>query len=271
MFLSILGISWFWFYGALVLAQLPLYTKDVLGGSEQVVTVLLVMFSAGVGIGSLLCERLSGRKVEIGLVPFGSIGLTVFAVDLYFATPDGRGTNLSAREFIDAPGSWRVLLDMGLIGMFGGLFIVPLYALVQQRTRREIMSRVIGANSILNAVFMVVAAGFGALALHVGPDDSAAVVADGCVECVRRDLYLQPGARVPAALHRVAAGAFRVSARSRAASKTFPSKGPALLICNHVGFADAIVISAAMPATDPLHHGKQHLQDPGAEHRCSAA
>ena len=87
MFLSILGISWFWFYGALVLAQLPLFAKDVLGGSEQIVTLLLVLFSAGIGIGSLLCERLSGHKVEIGLVPFGSIGLTVFAVDLYFATP----------------------------------------------------------------------------------------------------------------------------------------------------------------------------------------
>ena len=94
-FLSILGISWFWFYGALVLAQLPLFAKDVLGGSEQIVTLLLVLFSAGIGIGSLLCERLSGRKVEIGLVPFGSIGLTVFAVDLYFAVPDapaGSGT-----------------------------------------------------------------------------------------------------------------------------------------------------------------------------------
>jgi MFS family permease len=167
-FLSILGISWFWFYGALVLAQLPLYTKDVLGGSEEVVTVLLVMFSAGVGIGSLLCERLSGGKVEIGLVPFGSIGLTVFAVDLYLATPAVTGANLSASAFIHAPGSWRVLLDMALIGMFGGLFIVPLYALVQQRTRREVMSRVIGANSILNAVFMVVAAALGALALQAG-------------------------------------------------------------------------------------------------------
>ena len=87
MFLSILGISWFWFYGAMVLAQLPLYSKDVLGGSEEVVTLMLVVFSAGIGVGSLLCERLSGRKVEIGLVPFGSIGLTVFAVDLFFATP----------------------------------------------------------------------------------------------------------------------------------------------------------------------------------------
>jgi hypothetical protein len=152
-----------------VLAQLPLYSKSVLGGSEEVVTLLLVIFSAGVGLGSLLCERLSGHKVEIGLVPFGSIGLTVFAIDLYFATPHSpSGVALGALEFAHQAGSWRVLLDLGLIGVFGGLFIVPLYALVQQRTRREIMSRVIGANSILNAVFMVAAALLGATALQAG-------------------------------------------------------------------------------------------------------
>src|SRR4029077_12329591 len=112
-FLSILGISWFWFYGALVLAQLPLYSKDVLGGSEGVVTLLLVVFSAGVGVGSLLCERLSGHKVEIGLVPFGSLGLTIFAVDLYFATPRvPHGVGLSALEFARSPGAWHVLLDL---------------------------------------------------------------------------------------------------------------------------------------------------------------
>ena len=86
-FLSVLGISWFWFYGATFLSQFPSYSKDVLGGNEHVVTLLLMTFSVGVGTGSLLCERLSGHKVEIGLVPFGSIGLTLFALDLYFASP----------------------------------------------------------------------------------------------------------------------------------------------------------------------------------------
>jgi 1-acyl-sn-glycerol-3-phosphate acyltransferase len=168
-FLSILGISWFWFYGALVLTQLPLYSKDVLGGSEEVVTLLLVLFSVGVGTGSLLCERLSGKQVEIGLVPFGSLGLTVFAVDLYFATPrPALGEALSAAEFIRQAGTWRILMDIGLIGLFGGFFIVPLYAIVQQRARRAAMSRIIGANNILNAVFMVAAAALGAVALEAG-------------------------------------------------------------------------------------------------------
>ena len=138
-------------------------------------------------------------------------------------------------------------MDLGLIGVFGGFFIVPLYALVQQRSRREVMSRVIGANSILNAVFMVVAALLGALALQRGPDDPAAAAAHRHSQRVRRDLHLQTGAGVPAALHRVAAGALHLSAANAAASRTFPTQGPALLICNHVGFADAIVISAACP------------------------
>lgn len=245
-FLSILGISWFWFYGAVVLAQLPLYTKDVLGGSEEVVTVLLVMFSAGVGIGSLLCERLSGRQVEIGLVPFGSIGLTVFAVDLYLATPAMAGNNLSARDFIHAPGTWRVLMDMALIGLFGGLFIVPLYAMVQQRTRREIMSRVIGANSILNAVFMVVAAGVAALALHFGLTIPQLLLLTGVLNAFVA-LYIY--SLVPEFLLRFIAWLLIhfVYRLDRRGVDNIPETGPALLICNHVGFADAIVISAACP------------------------
>jgi 1-acyl-sn-glycerol-3-phosphate acyltransferase len=245
-FLSILGISWFWFYGALVLAQLPLYSKEVLGGSEQVVTVLLVMFSAGVGIGSLLCERLSGHKVEIGLVPFGSIGLTVFAVDLFLATPTTAGANLSAREFIQAPGSWRVLLDMGLIGLFGGFFIVPLYALVQQRTRHEVISRVIGANSILNAVFMVVAAGLAALALHAGLTIPQLLLLTGVLNAFVA-VYIY--SLVPEFLLRFIAWLLIhvVYRLDRRGIENIPEEGPALLICNHVSFADAIVISAACP------------------------
>ncbi len=246
-FQSILGISWFWFYGALVLAQLPLFAKDVLGGSEQIVTLLLVLFSAGIGIGSLLCERLSGHKVEIGLVPFGSIGLTAFAVDLYFAVPQSPpGTALSAAQFIALPGSWRVLLDLGLIGVFGGFFIVPLYALVQQRSRREVMSRVIGANNILNAVFMVVAAILGAIALNAGLSIPELLLLTGMLNAVVA-VYIYT--LVPEFLLRFLAWLLVhfVYRLGRRGIENIPAQGPALLICNHVGFADAIVISAACP------------------------
>src|ERR1043165_5634620 len=112
--LSLLGISWFWFYGATMLAQFPNYAKDVLGGDETVFVLLLTVFSVGIGTGSLLCERLSGRKVEIGLVPFGAIGLTVFGVDLFFATP-APADGASFTAFIAAPGHWRLLADLALL------------------------------------------------------------------------------------------------------------------------------------------------------------
>jgi len=246
-FLSILGISWFWFYGALVLAQLPLYAKDELGGGENVVTLLLVVFSAGVGIGSLLCERLSGHQVEIGLVPFGSIGLTAFAVDLYFATPhDPFGAALSASEFIHQPDAWRILLDLGLIGIFGGLFIVPLYALVQQRSGREVMSRVISANSILNALFMVTAAALAASGLRLGMTIPQLLLMTAVLNAFVA-LYIY--SLVPEFLLRFLAWMlvtfiYRLEKRG---IEHIPERGPALLICNHVSFADAIVISAACP------------------------
>ena len=243
--LSILGISWFWFYGALVLAQLPLFSRDVLGGNEEVVTILLLVFSAGVGIGSLLCERLSGHKVEIGLVPFGSIGLTAFAVDLYFAVPHApAGSGLSALDYLHTAGAWHVLLDLGLIGVFGGFFIVPLNALVQQRARREVISRVIGANSILNAVFMVAAAIFGAAALKWGMSIPQVLLAAGILNaCVAIYIY----SLVPEFLLRFFAWLLvNVMYRLRASGlDRIPERGPALLVCNHVGFVDAIVISAA--------------------------
>lgn len=156
-FLSILGISWFWLYGALFLAQFPAYTKNVLGGSEATVALLLLAFTLGIGIGSLLCERFSFGRIELGLVPLGSIGLSLFALDLAFASPHGpaEGAPLAALALLALPATWRVLADLLLLGTFGGLFIVPLYAAIQQRSSVERRARVIGANNVLNALFMV--------------------------------------------------------------------------------------------------------------------
>ena len=165
-FLSILGISWFWLYGAMFLAQIPAYGKYVLGGGEGAVTLLLATFTVGIGTGSLLCERLSARHVELGLVPLGSIGLTIFGLDLAFASmalPPVAG-ELPVGALLGQPGVWRVLADLLLLGLFGGFFIVPLYALVQLRSAAEKRARIIAANNILNALFMVVGA-LGAAAL----------------------------------------------------------------------------------------------------------
>ncbi len=157
---SLVGNSWFWFLGAVYLTQIPTFAKEWLHGDESVVTLILTVSSVGIALGSMLCEKLSGRKVEIGLVPFGSIGLDRL-----------RHPPLVARRR-HSPGevpydwlavlrhheTWAVLADILFIGIFGGFYIVPLYALIQARTDEDKRARVIAANNILNALFMVAAA-----------------------------------------------------------------------------------------------------------------
>ena len=139
-----------------VLSQFPSFAKDVLHGNEQVASLLLVVFSIGIGTGSLLCEVLSRRHVEIGLVPLGAIGMSVFAIDLYFASrglpasrADGRG------QFMGQPAHWRVMADLALLSLFAGLYSVPMYALIQLRSQPTHRARIIAANNILNALFMI--------------------------------------------------------------------------------------------------------------------
>lgn len=168
--LSLLGISWFWFYGATVLAQFPNYAKEVLHGDESVFILLLTVFSFGIGVGSLLCEKLSGHKVEVGLVPLGAIGLTLFGADLYFyslAVPVA-GAHQDYAAFLVQAANWRGLMDIVLLGVFGGFYIVPLYALIQTRSEKSHQSRVIAANNILNALFMVISAGVSMLLFRLG-------------------------------------------------------------------------------------------------------
>jgi len=223
-FLSILGISWFWLYGALVLSQLPDYAKSILQGSETTVTVLLATFSVGVGVGSLLCERLSGHKVEIGLVPLGSIGLTIFGADLYLES--------------------RTYLDLFLMGVFGGFYIVPLYALIQSRTPKSHLSRVVAGNNILNAVFMAVGALFAIAMIRMGFSVTAILLAAALLNALVA-VYIYT--LVPEFLMRfmvwiLVHTVYRVR---RAGLERVPDDGPAVIVCNHVSYVDALVITAA--------------------------
>jgi MFS family permease len=158
-FLSILAISWFWLYGALLLAQFPAYTKSVLAGDESMVTVLLAVFSVGIGAGSLLCDKLThrrGKLVEPGLVPIGALGMTLFGIDLALVAPAQVADGLQPLAvLLHNASTWRILADLLFLGGFGGLYCVPLYALVQQRSSAEYRARIIAANNILNALFMV--------------------------------------------------------------------------------------------------------------------
>ena len=162
--LAIVAISWFWFYGATLLAQFPNLAKDVLHGDESLFILLLSVFSIGIGIGSLLCEKLSKGRIELGLVVFGAIGLSLFGADLYVASTSIHAASGDAMQtylsFIDTLNHWRLLADIALIGLFGGFYIVPLYVLVQTRAEKSHQSRVIAANNIMNAFFMVASAGF---------------------------------------------------------------------------------------------------------------
>jgi 1-acyl-sn-glycerol-3-phosphate acyltransferase len=246
-FLSVLGISWYWFLGAMMLAQFPDYARYHLGGHETTVTLLLAVFAIGVGLGSLLCEWLSGHKIEIGLVPFGSIGLSVFILDLCLASP-ARGAIPpgSLAAFLASPGSWRILADLVLIGAFGGFYIVPLYALVQVRSDPGHVSRVIAANNILNALFMVVAALFGAAMLKAGGTIPQLFLAAAILNAaVAVYIYLL----VPEFLMRFLAWILihSIYRLRKTGLENIPERGAALLTCNHVSFVDAVVVLAASP------------------------
>jgi len=243
---SMLGISWFWFYGAIYLAQLPVFTRDVLGGDEHVFTLLLATFSIGIGVGSLLCERLSGRKVEMGLVPFGSIGLTLFAIDLWLATRGLHPTGtMTLGAFAAMASSWRVLADILLLGAFGGFYIVPLYALIQTRSQPSHRSRIIAANNILNALFMVVSAGVAIGLLRAGLTIPQLFLVVGLLNAaVATYIYLL----IPEFLMRFLAWLlvhtfYRVRVEGL---DNVPEHGACVIVCNHVSYVDAVVIAASV-------------------------
>ncbi|MBE9548631.1 MAG: MFS transporter [Proteobacteria bacterium] len=162
---SVLGISWFWFFGATFLVQIPSFTYNLLGGDKHLMSFLLGLFIVGISLGSLLCEKLSRHQIEIGLVPLGSLGLTVFGIDLYFASPESAQQVMNIAGFFNLPHSGRMVFDLIMIGVFGGFYTVPLYALIQQRTPPEHRSRVIAGNNIVNALLMVISAGMAMLLL----------------------------------------------------------------------------------------------------------
>lgn len=242
-FLSVLGISWFWFFGATILAQIPTYAKHTLGGEESVTTLLLTFFSLGIGIGSLICERLSGRKVEIGLVPLGAFGMTLFSIDLFFANhATGALPELSASEFLQHWSNWRVLIDASLIGAFGGLFIVPLYALIQQRCDRQYLSRVIAGNNILNAFFMVLSGTMAMILISFNVTVPEIILITGVLNVI---VAIYIFTLVPEFIMRFLVW-IMVNTLYRIKLKgldKIPEDGACVLVCNHVSFMDALIIA----------------------------
>jgi len=246
-FLSMLGNSWFWFYGALVLSQFPLYAKDYLHGDHSVFVLLLTIFSLGIGAGSLLCEKLSGRKVEIGLVPFGAIGLSLFGIDLYFASLGYTHTTpVDFAGVLAQPGTPRILADILLLGVFGGFFIVPLFALIQTRCDPQHVSRTIAGMNILNALFMVASAGVAVFLIKRGFTIPEMFLTTALLNAV---VAIYIFSLVPEFLMRFLAWLLihTIHRVSTVDVERIPEEGPAVLVCNHVSYVDAIVILAASP------------------------
>ena len=246
-FLSLLGNSWFWFYGAIILAQFPLFAKDFLRGDHSVFVLLLTVFSFGIGAGSLLCEKLSGHKVEIGLVPFGSIGLSVFGIDLALASQAYvAAQDVTAMQFITQPGAIRLLADIVLLGVFGGFYIVPLFALIQTRCEPGHLSRTIAGMNILNALFMVVAS-LAASAMLVKGFTIPQIFLATAILNVFVAAYIF--SLVPEFLMRFLAWILihTIHKVRGIGTEHIPEQGPAVLVCNHVSYLDAVVLMACSP------------------------
>jgi 1-acyl-sn-glycerol-3-phosphate acyltransferase len=246
--LSILGISWFWLFGALLMIQLPVFVSSVIGGATSVFTLCLVIFSLGVGMGSLLCERLSRGQIELGLVPFGAIGLTVFGLDLYLATHGhvARGTELGWLEVVADSAHWRMLADFGLVGVFGGFYSVPLFAIMQSRSDPQKRSRIISANNVLNSLFIVGAAGLSflgrsVLGLSIPEVFLAAAVLNALVAVYIFTLLPEFLLRFLTWLAMSTMYRLRIDGLERV-----PEDGPGLVVCNHVSFVDGFLVGAAV-------------------------
>ena len=245
---SLVGNSWFWFLGAVYLTQIPAYSKEWLYGDESVVTLILTVFSIGIALGSMLCERMSGHKVEIGLVPFGSIGLTIFGLLLWWhsggfpeaAQPHDWLAVLSHGQ------AWWILGSILGIGLFGGFYIVPLYALIQSRTAEHERARVIAANNILNALFMVVSAIVSILFLSVAELSIPQLFLVISLMNIAVNSYIfkiVPEFSMRFLIWLLGHSLCRVEHKGLDA---IPEEGAAVLVCNHVSFVDALLIGGAV-------------------------
>ncbi len=246
---SILGVSWFWFFGTVLTSQLPTYAVVNLGGNEVLYIFALALFSLGTGTGSLLCEKLSGRIVEIGLVPLGAFGMSAFLLDLYFArTGVATVAGLDVAGFVQQPGSWRIIIDLLGVGLFTGFFVVPLFALIQSRTPKSEMSRVFAALNIQNSGFIVLAAVLGLLSQRllgwtIPQVFLALAVANVLVAICIFSI-------VPEFLMRflswvMVRSLYRL--RVKGVEANVPDEGAALIVCNHVSYMDALILSAVIP------------------------
>ena len=249
---AILGVSWFWFFGTIITSLLPVWAERNLGGvadSSLLYIAALALFSIGTGAGSLLCEKLSGRTVEIGLVPLGAFGMSAFLLDLYFARPGAAPVGgLQLADFLAQPGSTRIIIDLLGIGFSTGLFVVPLFALIQSRTPNNQMARVFAALNIQNSGFIVAAAGVGLLTQQLlgwsAPQLLLALAIANALVAVWI-FSIVPEFAMRFASWLMVRTLYRL--RVEGVEEHVPDEGAALLVCNHVSYMDALILAAVIP------------------------
>ena len=250
LFLAILGISWFWLIGSVFLSQFPAFAKDVLGADDHVVTLFLTAFSLGIGAGSMLCNKLLKGEISVRYVPVGALGVTLFTVDLYFASgrlSGGGSDTLGLTDFLAQPAAWRVLGDLLALSIASGFYIVPLYTLLQERSAPSHRSRVIAANNIINAVFMVAGslATVGLIALHVSVPEIFLILGLLNFLVAIYICRLLPEVAIKGALAWLLRLVYRVELRGLA---NFAAAGErTVIVANHVSFLDAVLLASFLP------------------------
>ena len=244
-FQCIIGISWFWFLGACYLTQFPNFAKSNLGGQASSVSFLLTLFSIGIAIGSMLCDRLSQNRIDPGIVPIGSFGISLFGFGLYAMTPTVIPVSHSIMTFIAQPSLWPVFISLLLLGVAGGIFIVPLYTLMQQRAQADQRAQIIAANNIWNAVFMVISAiaAIVCLSLLQLSIPQFFLLLAGLNSLVLVYIYFQaPDFFWRFVVWVVTHTMYRVRHHNL---NNLPQHGGTLLVCNHVSYMDALLLAGA--------------------------
>jgi len=253
--LAVLGISWFWFVGSIVLMQIPVYVRDSLGGAQPLATALLATFTVGIALGALLCARLSGRRIEIGLLPIGALCMAIFAIRFALVEMPSEIIGADLGTFLGSAAGCSILLNLALLSVATGLYTVPLYAFVQSRAERASLARVIAFNNILNALFMVAASVAAILMILGGLSLPEMILA---VATVHVGVVLYIFREVPEAVLRllawlIAHALYRIRVDG---IENIPEKGPAILVCNHVSYVDPLIIFSRCrrPVRFVMHH-----------------
>ncbi|MBF0589419.1 MAG: acyl-[ACP]--phospholipid O-acyltransferase [Magnetococcales bacterium] len=247
---AIIGISWFWFVGAVFLAQFPTLSKEVIGGDEEVVTLFLTTFSIGIGIGSMLCSKLLKGTISTRYAPIGALGLTLFPLDLYLTTkglPAPSDSMMSAAQFIAIPANQRILLDLLMLSVAGGLYIVPFYTILQSRSDPANRSRVIAGNNIFNALFMVASTLFSMALLSLEVSIPGLLLSVGILNLAMMVvLFLPPrGRRIKGLTKWLLELFYRVEVRGLENHTKLGER--AVIIANHSSLLDGILLAVFLP------------------------